>query len=466
MGRAVLLLPTISVNLLGSHRYRGSIMRVLVSAPRPRHALVVLAVLVVSSCFAGAAASPARADAGTQPYLSPLEQDDLWHGVEGSSWPDTFPADWAAGDIEAAAEAAGAMPELSTLGTLGLGAAAFDVGWKIGRTIDTKWLHLSGDIGTVLATTPESVWWEWRSSVFCDSDWSSGCQNNVYLLRTNSYSYYCDPFDYPLAHHWWGDSGCPYPTWLYTQMEAAPGTKVTVSNPGSIGCGTTWGPCYAKTMAADAMRSRLVASYPSDYSNQAYSYSTSIPAPSETQTAITAIQSSITASGEAAQKVVDSALSTNWAAPDASGGGGGYTGGGDTTSANGNQCDIDDDVERATDAYWDSLMDADPTTYQQWCEDAWGAARALGAFDQFGGFHPEVFGNVTKALSGEMLANETVIEALTADGSSIKDWAKMKTAQFDTPHGPAEIHWYEQPQTGKQFLGEDFKLVFQEVPSP
>lgn len=37
---------------------------------------------------------------------------------------------------------------MRTLGTIGLYAGAFDLGWRIGRQIDTRWLHLSGDVGT------------------------------------------------------------------------------------------------------------------------------------------------------------------------------------------------------------------------------------------------------------------------------------------------------------------------------
>jgi len=40
------------------------------------------------------------------------------------------------------------MPATASLSTLALGAGALALGWKIGRTLDTRWLHFSGDYGT------------------------------------------------------------------------------------------------------------------------------------------------------------------------------------------------------------------------------------------------------------------------------------------------------------------------------
>lgn len=67
-----------------------------------------------------------------------------------------------------ARQAARTMPALRTLGTVGLAATAFDFGWTIGRTLDTKFLHFSdiaaGEIGfgdtygLVRNINP----WEWR----------------------------------------------------------------------------------------------------------------------------------------------------------------------------------------------------------------------------------------------------------------------------------------------------------------
>lgn len=50
------------------------------------------------------------------------------------------------------------LPKLRALGTIALYATAFEVGWSIGRTIDTKWLHLDGDIGVEDATWTTETW--------------------------------------------------------------------------------------------------------------------------------------------------------------------------------------------------------------------------------------------------------------------------------------------------------------------
>lgn len=65
----------------------------------------------------------------------------------------------ATGELMAVRTAAGVLPALSTLGTLAAGAAAFDVGWKIGRGIDTKWLHLTRNEPTVASSNYANANW-------------------------------------------------------------------------------------------------------------------------------------------------------------------------------------------------------------------------------------------------------------------------------------------------------------------
>lgn len=65
----------------------------------------------------------------------------------------------ATGELMAVRTAAGVLPALSVLGSVAAGAAAFDVGWKIGRGIDTKWLHLTKNEPTVAGSTYGSVKW-------------------------------------------------------------------------------------------------------------------------------------------------------------------------------------------------------------------------------------------------------------------------------------------------------------------
>lgn len=64
--------------------------------------------------------------------------------------------------IMKARRAVSVMPKLRTLGTLTLYVGAFELGWTIGRTIDTQWLHLSGNIGT--RSGVDSAQWYFNSA--------------------------------------------------------------------------------------------------------------------------------------------------------------------------------------------------------------------------------------------------------------------------------------------------------------
>lgn len=54
--------------------------------------------------------------------------------------------------------------------------------------------------------------------------------------------------------------------------------------------------------------------------------------------------------------------------------------------------------------------------------------------------------------------NETLRGILTADGSSINDWAKYQTEKISSPYGRGEVHFYYNPVTGDVFYGWDFKF--------
>jgi hypothetical protein len=113
-------------------------------------------------------------------YLVAAQEDALWYrvSVTGTAWPDTFPASWAAPSAHKVSVAAKALPALRVVGTLGLGTTAFAVGWKIGRTIDTKWLHLSGDIG-VDTTAAVNVRWQF-------GQWCGPCPADAWHLIMNT----------------------------------------------------------------------------------------------------------------------------------------------------------------------------------------------------------------------------------------------------------------------------------------
>ena len=64
------------------------------------------------------------------------------------------------------------------------------------------------------------------------------------------------------------------------------------------------------------------------------------------------------------------------------------------------------------------------------------------------------------AVPGSKLGNQALIKQLTADGSSISDWAKMTTQTFKSPSGPFQVHFYQNLKTGLVHYADDFKAVF------
>jgi hypothetical protein len=60
--------------------------------------------------------------------------------------------------IAKARQSVGSISRLRAVGTIALYVAAFDVGWSIGRTIDTKWLRLSGEMPLENATWDVMHW--------------------------------------------------------------------------------------------------------------------------------------------------------------------------------------------------------------------------------------------------------------------------------------------------------------------
>jgi hypothetical protein len=69
--------------------------------------------------------------------------------------------------------AAGLIPRLTTvLGTASLGSTALAVGWKIGRTLDTKWLHFSYQepAPDPSLLNPQAWQWDrWPTPLYCSN---------------------------------------------------------------------------------------------------------------------------------------------------------------------------------------------------------------------------------------------------------------------------------------------------------
>lgn len=61
----------------------------------------------------------------------------------------------------------------------------------------------------------------------------------------------------------------------------------------------------------------------------------------------------------------------------------------------------------------------------------------------------DVLSNSDVIIEGGKLWDDEVIKALTSDGSSIDDWAKMSSKySYDTLYGKGQYHYYKNLKTG------------------
>jgi hypothetical protein len=110
-------------------------------------------------------------------------------------------------------------------------------------------------------------------------------------------------------------------------------------------------------------------------------------------------------------------------------GGGGYAGGGDATPFGG-----DCDFPHFTGATWEGMIAAHPGSesfYADACLEAWNI------FDNAGGLSEGVIANARVLIRGDELENPQVIQALTANGTRIQDWAKVSTRDVYGGHSQA-----------------------------
>jgi hypothetical protein len=63
-------------------------------------------------------------------------------------------------------------------------------------------------------------------------------------------------------------------------------------------------------------------------------------------------------------------------------------------------------------------------------------------FNSSGGLKPGVIWNSKVIIKGNELKDSNVIKALTSNGSSISDWAKMSTEAFKSPSGLFQVYYY------------------------
>lgn len=186
--------------------------------------------------------------------------------------------------------ASAVMPAAETLGAIALGTMAFDIGWKIGRTIDTKWLHMynltTGEFGYAVTDghIRDANPWEWA--------WNSGA--GEWRLRTYSdFGWPCGDLDvFPSGAagmtlvDLYGPDRSTCKAFLqdaYDSLTTVVGTlglTTTVSCPGSF-FGSSYtgsaGTCYRIVVSKDAMRDYLASKVDnsSDYSGQTPTVATS-----------------------------------------------------------------------------------------------------------------------------------------------------------------------------------------------
>lgn len=141
----------------------------------------------------GALANPESAHAYRSP-TNPATLETHWSGLYGQlrAAPNLFPCETTTTCTPAkktaimrARQAVSTIPKMRALGTLAMGAAAFDIGWSIGRTIDTKWLHLSAPLGV---TNPSwtTLNWIFNPGPVAGTGWYAQIAGTGFSLRATT----------------------------------------------------------------------------------------------------------------------------------------------------------------------------------------------------------------------------------------------------------------------------------------
>jgi hypothetical protein len=158
----------------------------------PCVAVRLLVVIIVGGVLALAAtAKPAHAFVTdpTAPYRTVTDQE-FWQIVQNFDGTAQPQAGGMAPRVESGVvelERIGRfLPKLQLLGRVSLGATAFTAGWKIGRLVDTKWLHLSGDVGVKGAADPvDTADWYWSDGpIYCS--YGGPCLSKVWLMKVSA----------------------------------------------------------------------------------------------------------------------------------------------------------------------------------------------------------------------------------------------------------------------------------------
>lgn len=279
---------------------------------RSRFAIVFAAITVG---VLGAFASSAKAYVGanpTAPYRDTTLDQQFWDLVKSFDDPsqEGTEGDLVRTGLYDSRIASRLLPAVSALGTFSLSVGAFELGWKIGRGIDTRWLHLTGDVGEVPQGAP-GVWSmvNWSATRYCNYAGDPCISNSWFVTESPQGGTYSHDTRYRDATA--ADAAL-------SVAKTGTATRVDVNHQYCDGYGGA-NPavfatdCFVVVTSDSVMNGTIRIDRSEPYSNQAYSKSTDITIPADSGSAadLEAARVQLDAQspeGDAAQKEINHAL--------------------------------------------------------------------------------------------------------------------------------------------------------------
>jgi hypothetical protein len=181
--------------------------------------------------------------------------------------------------------AAGLIPRLtSALGTASLGGTALAVGWKIGRTLDTKWLHFSYQEPAPDPSlfNPQAWQWDrWPTPLYCANGGPCVGTDQWVLDVGGGNVWVMQDREAPNPRHpqYWvrGDA---FESYLSANPSFGTFTRHEEATPGTWACVSSYQGCFLVTRNAAQMEQRIVVDQPMiDWTTQASSATTTGFAP-------------------------------------------------------------------------------------------------------------------------------------------------------------------------------------------
>jgi hypothetical protein len=328
--------------------------------PLSRNAFLFGVAAFLVSLIAGAALiAPPEAKAGVSPppYQDTTYDQAFWNIVKNpanirtATWQ---PSEWAELEGFGISRVGGTLPPLSpSIGTILLAATAFDVGWKIGRTIDNLWLHLSGNLGYAqgLHLVYGERWVPSAAGTFTKWFGASGAPTTGFALQFDTTSSGCGgtvgagsytaitagggslchgAFEADKGSLVNGTYGLLPHVEVMSYTVTATGTKANCGTAyvasGEVAAGATCSILWMSEVNAEAA---MIHSAPVTYTNQTVNKTTTMnPAPSSSPTSagLSAARSAVSAASDGLANAYNCVLDTvNWLCPDPNTGQGGGT---------------------------------------------------------------------------------------------------------------------------------------------